>query len=321
VEQTEGSDERLRETLKREGFSVSVQPDGTAGKPADGEGASKVLALAPVQAKRWQTKLYKTDGKNPKIKNVIANGIVALRWAPEWRGALRYDENAHNIRLDRQPPDPWPQGTSWVPRTWKDQDDGLLSEWLTRHGVDLSPNGASESALIVARESSFHPIRDYLNGLKWDGKPRTASWLMDYLGADGTGDAGEYHKVIGQRWLIAGVGRAMKPGCKADHTLLIKGLQGKGKGALLRELCPEEKWFTDQNPDLNDYQNAALMLEGKWIVELAELEVLKGVSQEKLKSYITRREDHIRRPWGRRFEDIQRQCIFAGSTNKDGYLT
>ena len=289
---------------------------GAPPQGADGKVASNVVPLPKREP--WKAKLYRTDGKKPKIKNVIANGIVALREAPEWRGALRFDDNAQAIQLGRLPPDPWPQ-QSFVPRPWNEQDDGLLSEWLTRQGIDLSPAAASEATLIVARESPFHPIREYLHSLKWDGTPRISSWLFDYLGADKIGELKDYHAAIGHKWLISAVARAMNPGCQVDHVLIFEGLQGNGKSSFLRVLCGD-LWFTDESPDINDKQDAALSLEGKWIVELAELDAFKGVSQERLKAFITRRKDRIRRPWGRRAIDIPRQCVFAGSTNQGNYL-
>jgi putative DNA primase/helicase len=291
-----------------------------AGPSTDGEGTPNIIPFKDKRKGNWKNELYRTGGPSSKIKRVVANGMVALRHAPEWQGSLRFDELSQAILIGRQPPDPWPQEIKYQPRPWNEQDDSLFSEWLTRQGIDLSSCGASEAALTVARESPFHPIRDYLNSLVWDGKPRVSTWLFDYLGASSVGEVKDYHSAIGKKWLISGIARIMNPGCQVDHVLIFEGLQGNGKSSLLRELCHQESWFSDQSPDLNDSRDASMSLEGKWIIELAELEAFKGVNHERLKAFISRRTDHIRRPWGKRFIDVPRQSIFAGSTNRDDYF-
>ena len=76
-----------------------------------------------------------------------------------------------------------------------------------------------------ARKNSFHPIRDYLDGLEWDGVHRLDRWLHIYFGADDT----ELHSAYGRKHLVAAVRRVRQPGVKHDAMLILQGKQGGGK--------------------------------------------------------------------------------------------
>ncbi len=276
--------------------------------------AGDIADLSAERGKRWRMKLLRIGGLKGRPRKIVANAMIALREAPEWRGALRYDENALLPQLERQPPNPWPIADKWVPRPWNDQDDGLFSEWLARENIDISMGMVSEAAQLVARENSFHPIREYLAGLKWDGVPRVGKWLTTYVGAEET----IYHSAGGQRFLISAVARVLQPGCQADCMPVLEGLHtGEGKSTFLRELT--SPWFSDQARDLGS-RDTAMSIAGKWLIEVAELEAFKGASAEQLKAFISRRVDRFRPPYGRRVIDNPRQCVFVGTTNKDQYL-
>ncbi len=285
-------------------------------KPAGGKPPEKknIVDLKAEKAKRWRQSLHRANGTTGKPRKILANAVIALREAPEWQGALRYDQNSHIVQLEKQPPKPWSVEESWIIRPWGDQDDGLFSEWLAQEQIDLSLGVVSEAAQIVAREHTFHPIREYLKSLKWDGKPRINEWLSAYVGAECT----VYHCAIAPRFLISAVARIMQPGCQADCMPVLEGmLTGEGKSSLLRELT--SPWFSDQARDLGS-KDMAMSIAGKWLIEVAELEAFKGASAEQLKAFISRRVDRFRPPYGRRVIDSPRQCVFVGTTNKDQYL-
>ena len=85
---------------------------------------------------------------------------------------------------------------------------------MTHQAVDLR-----------ARERAFHPVRDYLAGVPWDGTPRLDRWLSYYLDAEPS----VYVAAIGRMFLIAMVARIFEPGCKADYLLVFEGEQGACK--------------------------------------------------------------------------------------------
>jgi predicted P-loop ATPase len=111
----------------------------------------------------------------------------------------------------------------------------------------------------------------------------------------------------------------MKPGEQVDHVLVLAGQQGAGKTQTARILALEPEYFLGNLPDLRN-KDAALVLPGRWIVELAELSAVRRAEVEATKSFITQREDTYRPPYGRRTVSIPRQCVFIGTTNETLFL-
>ena len=211
----------------------------------------------------------------------------------------------------RKPP-PWgAPGASDV--DWQDHDDLLAATWLQENGIAVSPEVASQAIEVVARRSKFHPVREYLGRLKWDGNPRIDKWLSYYLGVDDS----EYSRAVGKCWLISAVARAYQPGCKVDTAIVLEGEQGRLKSTAIKVLS--KPWTTDELADIGS-KDAAMQLVGVWIVEMAELEGITAVKVSTIKAFITRSVDRYRPPYGRRVMDFPRQCVFAGSVNENQYL-
>ncbi len=139
----------------------------------------------------------------------VANCLIALRTAPEWAGVLHFNESSFDTVAKKTPP--WPDHHP-LPFTWTDEDDVRFAAWLQHEGILAGKETAGQAIQTVAREHSFHPIRDYLTGLKWDGVKRLDGWLTHYLGAE----ASDYTRAVGAKWLIGAVARVFKPGCKCD---------------------------------------------------------------------------------------------------------
>jgi len=184
---------------------------------------------------------------------------------------------------------------------------------MQREGLYVGADVVGPVADAVAFSNKFHPLRDWLNGLAWDGVSRVDTWLRDYAGAAND----DYVSKVGRWWLISAVARVMKPGCQADYMLVLEGPQGARKSSLFRDLAGEE-YFSDQLPDLHT-KDASLHMSGHWIVEWSEMDKLRS-EMETVKSFITRRVEDFRRPYGRINEKVPRQCVFAGSTNSAEWL-
>lgn len=167
-----------------------------------------------------------------------------------------------------------------------------------------------------ARHNTFHPVRDYLAALRWDGTARLDSWLVTYGGAED----GEYVRAVGAICLIAAVRRVREPGCKFDEMLVLESEQGTDKSSALAVLAGSEEWFSDDVP--LDAESKTLMerLEGRWLVELAELKGMKRGEVEHVKAMLSRRVDKARPAYGRMTREQPRQCVFFGTTNDSQYL-
>jgi predicted P-loop ATPase len=114
------------------------------------------------------------------------------------------------------------------------------------------------------------------------------------------------------------VARIYEPGCQADHVLVLEGPQGAAKSSALRVLAGAD-YFTDQLPDLGS-KDCQQQLLGMTCIELGEMDALSRHEVTRIKAFLTVRSDRYRPPFERYVVDIPRTCVFAGSTNKPGYL-
>lgn len=241
-----------------------------------------------------------------------ANVIIALSSDVAFAGVLAYDDFAQEIMV-RQPL-PWDDPTALVPRPWEDADDIRAAEWLQLRDINVAPVVVGRAVGAVARDIRVHPVRDWLATLRWDGTPRIETWTSTYLGAEPT----DLHHAVGALWLISAVARIHRPGVKADHMLILEGPQGPRKSSALKVLAGES-WFTDELPDLGS-KDAAIHMQGVWIIELAELDAISRTEVSRIKAFLTRTTDRFRPPYGRYTVEVPRQCVFAGTVNPDTYL-
>lgn len=259
----------------------------------------------------WMTKLEYT--KAGEIKVTLPNLVLILRHDPNLQG-IAYD--AHRGAIVLLKPVPWRKPTDWRGPDWSDDDDDSLQVYISNVYGIYSPAKIKTALVSASHERAFHPIRDYLNGLEWDGIPRVDTLLVDYLGAD---DA-PYVRAVTRKTLTAAVARVMRPGCKFDYMLVLVGPQGIGKSTFFERLGG--KWFND-SLNMNDTKDktAAEKLQGYWILEISELAGIRKAEIEAVKSFLSRQKDIFRPAYGRRTVEHPRQCIVVGSTNADtGFL-
>lgn len=301
-------------TLRKQLKVVQIdQPRGgkTGRARRNGTGPSAPANAPQTTPGNWKDALLVNS--NGGIRSVLANALTALRSASEWQGVLARNEFAHVTILQSQPP--WiavaPKGR--FPRPWSPNDDLLTTEWLHRQGIFVSVETTGQAVETVARENRFHPVRQYLNGLTWDGTHRIDSWLADYLGVSHT----PYSSAVGARWMISAVARIFEPGCKADCCLILEGKQGIRKSTALKVLG--QPWFTDEISDLGS-KDAAMQVRGIWIIEIAELDSMSRAEVGKVKAFMSRTTERFRPPFGKRVIESPRQCVFAGSVNHSTYL-
>lgn len=238
----------------------------------------------------------------------LKNAMIAFRHAPEWHGVIAYDQLA--CRATKLKPPPWKSGHGET-GFWTDGDDIRAAEWLQQNHLNINISVTASAIQGVAEENAFHPIREYLHGLVWDGEKRISGLLTNYFGVPFS----EYVAQVSRKWLIAAVARVMKPGCQVDTCLVLEGEQGIRKSTALRILASDE-WFTDQLADL-DNKDSSQDLSGKWIVEFSDLGQMNRAEQGVLKAFLTRRVDHYRKSYGRRTADFPRQQLFSATTNRD----
>jgi predicted P-loop ATPase len=261
-----------------------------------------------MAAKEWTESRIR--GKNGP-RAILANAITAFLNAPEWVDILWYDAFRQRATLRGKPQ--WAEKSGPVEEAWTDQHDRLAANWLQREGIHVSPVVAGQAAETVARDRPFHPVINYLVDLTWDRIPRLDTWTIDCLGVEDS----QYVRATSPRFMTAAVARVMEPGCKSDCAPILEGPQGILKSTSLRILF--SPWFTDDVADLGS-KDAAMQISGAWCVELAELDSISRAEVSKIKAFISRQTDRFRPPYGARVIELQRQCVFAGTTNGSEYL-
>lgn len=259
----------------------------------------------------WELELLCTRTK--EIRTTIGNTMIVLENNPAFAGALFFDERSLQPCAKRALP--WDRPGLTYPRHLHDDDAVFFARFMER------TYEAAFSAEICGRALWAHAgldrqdsLKSYLGGLTWDKKERTDTWLIKHAGAPDT----PFVRAASRCWLISAVARALTPGCKVDHVLILEGGQGLKKSTLLAALAGET-YFTDHIPDV-DSKDTAMILGRSWIIELAELESMRKSEVTQLKAFITRRSDIFRPPYGRAVIEVPRRCVFAASTNEESYL-
>lgn len=234
---------------------------------------------------------------------------------------VQHDEGLQNIAyndlkqaIEKTGPLPWRNDGG----TWRDADDAQLLAYMNRVYQSRFTNSAVVTALTkVADDRHFNPLREYIQALpEWDGVARVDTLLIDYLGAEDTA----YTRAVTRKTLVGAVQRVLQPGCKFDTMLVLDGPPGIGKSTLLRKLGGE--WFDDSLSlaDTRD-KTAAEKLQGKWIMEIGEMQGTRKADIDIVKGFLSRQDDAYRAAYGRVVQSHPRTCIICGTTNStDGFL-
>jgi predicted P-loop ATPase len=203
-------------------------------------------------------------------------------------------------------------------REFRDTDSVNVSfAYQYATGAKVSSSRVHETVALIAYGNLHDPLKEHVLALpEWDRVPRLDSWLVDSIHAEDT----SYTRLVSRKWLIAAMARALHPGCKVDNVLILHGEQGEGKSTLLRDLATDE-FFNEEDFDFGSAQKAGLSLRGTWIHEWAELDNMSRATHTRLKSFISERFSRFRPPYGREMVTEPRRTVFAGSSNKDDFLT
>ena len=259
----------------------------------------------------WMLKLQR-DPQTGRIKGSIDNVRIILESDPLLKGRFALNQFAGRGEvLDKLPWDT--QKGQHRRRMWSDTDSNGLY-WYMEKQYAITGRGNIDAALdIHAATHAFNEVQDYIDSLAWDGTPRLDTLFIDYLGAEDT----LYSRTVCRKAFTAAVARAMLPGCKYDSMLILCGPQGIGKSTLLDKMS--QGFFNDSIRTFEG-KEASELLQGVWIVEIAELDAFRRSDVACIKQFLSLRADRYRAAYGRHVKELPRCCVFFGTCNQVDFL-
>ncbi|MDE6677601.1 MAG: virulence-associated E family protein, partial [Ruminococcus sp.] len=249
----------------------------------------------------WRVGLLRNQSDNA-VKNNLHNIHVILENDDKFKGKIRFNE-LKQMRIHGD-------------TDWSDYSDCCIKLYLEEeYGITTSIETINQACTIIERKNSYHPIKDYLNSIQWDGKPRLKTVFSDFLGADDN----LYTRSVAVVTFVGAVARVFEPGVKFDTCTVFVGKQGIGKSKFISKIAVKPEWFTDgvTTFDGKDFYES---IQGKWIIELGEGTAFQKSIKERSKQAIASQQDVYRKPYGRHPEQRPRQCVFLGTTNNYDFL-
>ena len=256
----------------------------------------------------WASKL-KVTAKGG-LEQSIGNAVIVLTNDPELKNRIAYDEMRANIIVTADLP--WRKIGNKKWSEWTDTDDAALRLYMEQIGIQ-GKDRIFDAVNNVAMRNKIHPVRDFVEQVEWDGKPRVESLFIRYLGASDT----TYTRTVTRKTLTGAIARIYNPGVKFDYTLTLRGRQGVGKSSILHKLAGE--WFSDSITTMQGKESFE-QLQGVWIMEVGELASMKKSDIETIKGFLSKTNDRFRPAYARRTQDFPRQCIFIATTNETLFL-
>ena len=249
----------------------------------------------------WRGSLIRNQSDNA-VKNNMANLETIFLNDPKYKGKIEFNKLTQMSTFDRQ--------------DWRDVTENRIKLYLEKeYALSTSIDSINQVCSIIADDHSYHPIKEYLESVQWDGKTRLESVFTDFLGATDN----LYTQSVAIVTFVGAVARVFEPGVKFDTCTVFVGKQGIGKSKFIGKIAVKPEWFTDgvTTFDGKDFYES---IQGKWIIELGDGTAFQKSIKERSKQAIVSQHDFYRRPYGRNPEQRPRQCVFLGTTNNYDFL-
>lgn len=263
----------------------------------------------PEEDTDWLAQL--TVNSRGLFESTINNVYLILLHDPELYDRYYYDEFKERPIVSGDLP--WEKLMARSSPCWTDSDDSGLRQYIEMHYKIDSAVKIRDAVELAMLSHKRHLVREYLQGLEWDGLARADTLFIDYLGAEDS----EYVRTVTRKALLGAVARIFSPGCKHDHMLVLVGPQGCRKSTTLAKLG--RTWFSDSLYTVSG-KEAYEQIQGYWIIEMGEMAATRKAELEQIKQFMSKQTDSYRAAYARRTQEHPRQCAFFGTTNDDEFL-
>lgn len=253
---------------------------------------------------QWEKRLkrYETSGK---VENSIDNFYIILKNHKIFKDKILKNLLSQGIEIIKSDGKLYPFQTV---------DADRMEQFIEKEYGIHNDKKFMSALRVVAEEKAYHPVRTYLESLKWDGKKRLDTAFTDYLGAENI----PYNAMCLRLILSGAIERVYNPGAKFDYMLILKGGQGVGKSTFFRLLCGHNEWYQD---DFDNVKDSFDKTNGRWFCEVSELAAFKKAETERLKGFITLNQETHRIPYEPMSKIFPRQFVLFGTTNEEVFLS
>lgn len=311
------------------------------GDGQDGEakmiGLCESLGIRPENSERVQTTLDEIEDddvrtilqerlvvdKKGNVEKTISNAELILRYDPALAGVFAYDMFTAAPVLKRSPY--W--RTMFEVRTanedckdiqeyeeMEDYDESNLFKHFEQKYDFANERIVTHALNIVSHQNAFHPIREYLESLEWDGVPRLERIFIDCFGVDDS----LYSREVGLKFFVGAVRRVFIPASKMDYIPVLVSEEGLGKSRFIKRMA--KLWGSDSFYTFNGGKEAYEQLRGVWLMEIAELNGVQNRSTNSRKAFVTKGSDRYRSAYMKYTKTYKRQCVFIASSNDVVFL-
>ena len=249
----------------------------------------------------WRDRLARNLTNN-SLRNNISNICLILENDEAYKGKIEFNELTQMCSFDRN--------------YWTDFIDSHLKLFLEqKYDIVTSIENIGHACNVIADEHRYHPIKEYLQSVQWDGKSRISSVFSDFLGATNN----QYTRAVAVISFVGAVARVYQAGVKFDTCTVFVGKQGTGKSKFIYKIAHNPDWFSDSITTFDGKEFYEGIL-GRWIIELGEGTAFQKSVKERCKQALASQQDVYRKPYGRHPEIQKRQCVFFGTTNNYDFL-
>lgn len=249
---------------------------------------------------------FTLEPRTGNVKDDIHNWDLIAKHDAIFQG-LRYNEMT--LSVETEGPLPWRDDLADRP-TFDNGDRASLALHIEReYSVRPARYYLDDMINDRARRRRVNPVQDYLKGLVWDGTPRVETALPGVVPT-------EYTRMVARKCLTAAVARALDPGCKWDHMLILFGSEGMGKSHWVDRMA---RGWSAPLGRIGD-KDTLIAMQRAWIMTSDEGHSLKKADFDVQKEFITRTADLFRMPYEREAQLVQRHCVIWGTTNDAVFL-